>query len=96
MDEQVVLTLYVAGANPRSERAIQNLRQIGEAFFAGRCLIQIVDVLRRPEAAEVARIMATPTLVREQPQPERRIIGDLSDQATVLKALSISIGGDVL
>jgi circadian clock protein KaiB len=95
MNEQVVLTLYIAGANPRSERAIENLRQIGDAFFAGRCLIQIVDVLRRPEAAESARIMATPTLVREQPQPERRIIGDLSDQDTVLKALSIAFNGEV-
>jgi circadian clock protein KaiB len=95
MNEQVVLTLYIAGANPRSERAVENLRQIGDAFFAGRCLIQIVDVLRRPEAAESARIMATPTLVREQPQPERRIIGDLSDQDTVLKALSIAFNGEV-
>jgi circadian clock protein KaiB len=94
MSEQVILTLYVAGANPRSERAIQNLRQIGEVFFAGRCLIQIVDVLIRPEIAELARIMATPTLVREQPQPERRVIGDLSNQATVLKALSISVDPD--
>lgn len=89
-----MLTLYVAGANPRSERAIQNLRQIGDSFFAGRCQIQIVDVLRRPEAAESARIMATPTLVREQPQPERRVIGDLSDQVTVLKALSIAVNGE--
>lgn len=95
MNEQVVLTLYVAGANPRSERAIENLRRIGDVFFAGRCLIQIVDVLRRPEVAESARIMATPTLVREQPQPERRIIGDLSDQDTVLKALSIALSGEV-
>ena len=95
MNEQVVLTLYVAGANPRSERAIQNLRQIGDVFFAGRCRIEIVDVLRRPEAAESARIMATPTLVREQPEPERRVIGDLSDQATVLKALSIAVNGEV-
>ena len=90
MSEQVILTLYVAGSNPRSERAIQNLRRISEAFFAARCQIQIVDVLIRPEIAELARIVATPTLVREQPQPERRVIGDLSNQMTVLKALSIS------
>jgi circadian clock protein KaiB len=95
MSEQVVLTLYVAGSNSRSERAIQNIRQIGELYYAGHCLIQIVDVLLRPEVAETARIMATPTLVREQPQPERRVIGDLSDQAKVLKALSISANGDV-
>jgi hypothetical protein len=38
--------------------------------------------------------MATPTLVREQPQPERRVIGDLSDQVTVLKALSIAVNGE--
>jgi len=89
MNEQVILTLYVAGLNPRSERAINNLRQLEGDYLAGRAVVSIVDVLQRPERAESARIIATPTLVREQPRPERRIIGDLSDKETVLKALNI-------
>lgn len=85
----VVLTLYVAGASPRSELAIANIRQIRDAYLGERCIVQVIDVLQRPDQAETARIMATPTLVREQPQPERRIIGDLSDTSTVLRALNI-------
>jgi circadian clock protein KaiB len=89
MNELVSLKLYVAGTSARSERAIANLQQIGAAYLQGQALIQVIDVLLDPAQAESARIMATPTLVRDQPPPERRIIGDLSDQATVLKALSI-------
>jgi circadian clock protein KaiB len=89
MIDTVILTLYVAGASARSERAIENLRSISEVLLRGRAVVNIIDVLKQPEQAEQAHIMATPTLVREQPPPERRIIGDLSDQETVLKALSI-------
>jgi circadian clock protein KaiB len=89
MNELVSLKLYVAGSSARSERAIANLEQIGSAYLQGQAKIQIIDVLLEPAQAESARIMATPTLVRDQPPPERRIIGDLSDQATVLKALRL-------
>lgn len=43
-----------------------------------------------PEAAEDARIVATPTLVREHPEPIRRLVGDLSDHAVVLATLSLT------
>jgi circadian clock protein KaiB len=91
----VVLTLYVAGASVRSERAIANIQQIRDLHLGERCVVQVVDVLERPEQAESAHIMATPTLVREEPKPERRIIGDLSDTQTVLKTLNIVSNGGV-
>ena len=42
-----------------------------------------------PEIAEAERIIATPTLVKESPQPVQRIIGNLSDANKVLLALGL-------
>ncbi len=94
MNTSVILTLYIAGASPRSERAIAHIERIRDIYLRERCVLQVIDVLERPDRAEAAGIMATPTLVREQPRPERRIIGDLSDTATVLKALNINTSDD--
>jgi circadian clock protein KaiB len=38
-------------------------------------------------AAEKDRILATPTLLKVEPLPECRIIGDMSDKRRVLGAL---------
>ena len=80
-----VLTLYIAGQTPRSERAITNLRQICEHFFAvDEYELRIVDVLEQPDVAERLKILATPMLVKELPPPTRRIIGDLSNAQQVM------------
>ena len=80
-----VLTLYIAGQTPRSERAITNLRDICERFFAAdEYQMNIVDVLEQPDVAERLRILATPMLVKELPPPARRIIGDLANARQVM------------
>lgn len=92
---QYVLKLYVTGANPRTERAIGNLKRICDAELRGRHELTIIDVLEDPEAAERDRVLATPTLIKELPPPIRRVIGDLSDQDKVLLALEIRLPGAV-
>jgi circadian clock protein KaiB len=84
-----VLKLFIAGHNPRSERAILNLRQICETELAGEYELLIVDVLERPQLAEDEKILATPMLIRELPPPMRRVIGDLSDVEKVLVGLDL-------
>jgi circadian clock protein KaiB len=87
---RMILTLYVTGQTPRSERAIANLQRVCAEELDGRCEVAIVDVLERPDLAEQERILATPTLIRRFPPPTRRIIGDLSDARQV--ALGLSLG----
>lgn len=83
----VVLSLYVCGDTPRSQRAIHRLREM----LADRqdCRVEVIDVIQRPEAAEAARILATPALVKELPLPVRRLVGDLTDAAVVLELLEL-------
>ncbi len=90
----MVLKLYVTGANPRTERAISNLRHICDSELDGRYTLAIIDVLEDPEAAERDRVLATPTLIKELPLPLRRVIGDLSDYAKVLMALEVRGAAD--
>jgi circadian clock protein KaiB len=86
---EIRLKLFVAGRTPRSERAVANLEQIGDEHLAGRYVMEVVDVLKDPEAAERYRILTTPTLIRELPEPVVRVTGDLSHSSKVLHALGL-------
>jgi circadian clock protein KaiB len=83
------LRLYVAGQTPKSIAAIANLRKLCDQYLAGRYSIDIVDLMRDPDLAQAHQIVAVPTLIRELPEPIRRIIGDLSNTQRVLVGLDI-------
>jgi circadian clock protein KaiB len=86
---RIVLSLFVSGRTPTSERAIVNLRRLCDARSAVQCDVRIVDVTESPREAEELHILATPMLVREAPLPLRRVIGDLSDMEQVFDALEL-------
>lgn len=87
------LALYVAGASARSERAIANLRRLCEGRLAGRVDCEVIDIYQQVERAREADILGAPTLIKLLPQPVRRLIGDLSDEAAVLRALGLEPAG---
>ena len=84
-------TLFVAGDSPRSHMAAVNFRRLGEERLGGDYELQIVDVVRDPERAELERILTTPTLIKVRPEPPRRVTGDLSDPELVILALALHI-----
>ena len=86
-----VLTLYVAGMRPRSQRAIDNIRRLCEEHLAGRYELQIIDIYQQPALAQGAQIVAAPTLVKKLPPPLRQIIGDMSDDGRVLVAMGVKM-----
>jgi circadian clock protein KaiB len=83
-----LLRLYIAGKSTTSQRAELNLLAL-QKFIGPKWKVEIVDVLTKPELAERAAILATPTLSYEHPERPRRIIGDLSDAKRVLEFLGI-------
>lgn len=90
----LLLRLYIAGPSATSRRAEQNLRRLRDVAKApDELTVEIIDVLRNPELAEQAAIIATPTLAFEHPVRPRRIIGDLSDVEKVLDFLGIEAEG---
>ena len=83
------LRLYVAGETPNSRRAIKNLNKICEEHLAGKCTIEVIDLLVNPQLAKGDQILAVPTLVRKLPEPMKKIIGDLSNTERVLVGLDL-------
>jgi circadian clock protein KaiB len=84
-----VFKLFVTGQSPRSQRAVANLRRLCDEDLQDAYHLDVIDILDRPQAAEDARVLATPTLVKELPLPARRVIGDLSDAEKVLAGLDL-------
>jgi circadian clock protein KaiB len=87
-----VLRLYVAGATDRSRQAILHARQLCRAEFKDYKL-QVIDVYQQPILARDGQIVATPTLVREFPQPVRRFIGNLANTAGLFVGLDVDTKG---
>ena len=83
------LRLYVAGQTPKSQQALSNLRRLCETHMVGEYEIEVVDLLVNPQLAEGDQILAVPTLVRKLPEPIKKIIGDLSNDARVLVGLNV-------
>ena len=73
------LTLYVAGASPRSAEALETVRRLCDEELPGQVDLQVVDVTDEPALADRDRIVAVPTLVKRLPAPPRQLVGDLAD-----------------
>jgi circadian clock protein KaiB len=85
-----MLRLFTSGTTPRSTRALQNLREICETDLQGNYDLEVVDIYQEPGRATESDIIAAPTLIKEEPPPTKRMIGDLSDRPKVLLGLAIA------
>lgn len=88
-DKPYDLRLYVTDASPKSARAIVNVRRILDEHLADRYRLEILNIAEHVARAAEDQIVCVPTLLRVAPAPVRRIIGDMSDVARVLKGLDV-------
>jgi circadian clock protein KaiB len=89
--EKYVLRLFVAGMNPKSIQAIENIKRICETYLAGRYQLEVIDVYQQPILAKDGQIIAAPTLVKELPPPLRKLVGSMSDIERVLVGMDLHI-----
>jgi circadian clock protein KaiB len=82
------LRLYVAGDAPNSATALFNLRIALAQLALVNVELEVVDVLREPARGLLDGVLVTPTLLRVAPLPERRVVGNLREQAALLSVLS--------
>jgi circadian clock protein KaiB len=76
--------LFVAGQAPRSLRAITVLTRFCAKYMPGAD-VTIIDIFQHPEAAQLERVVAAPTLVRDTPSPARRFTGDMDENRLVVE-----------
>jgi circadian clock protein KaiB len=84
-----VFKLYVAGGAPNSVRAFANLYAICRKHFPDSHRIEVIDVMKEPLRALEETVLVTPTVIKLFPFPPLRIIGDLSEEEEVLRALGL-------
>lgn len=84
------LYLYVAGETAQSLATAGAIKSLLNSELEGRYFLEIINVLDRPQRAEKDGVLATPTLVKVMPPPEKRIVGDLSDTEKVSAVLCLT------
>lgn len=82
------LTLFITGASLRSARAVANARAFCDDEL-GIYELEVVDLYEAPGRASEHQVVAAPTLIRNKPQPIRRVIGDMSDRRRLSKAIKV-------
>lgn len=87
---RIALTLYISGGTIQSSRAVINLRRYCEEHLKDRYELQVVDISLSPALAATAQIIATPTLIKTNPLPVRRMVGDLSQTNRLQVILGIA------
>lgn len=84
-----ILRLYVAGQSPRSLRAVANLQRICAEDLDARYRLEVIDLYQQPELAQCEQVVALPTLIKRLPEPQRSIVGDMSNTERVLVGLDL-------
>ena len=74
---------------PKIKARVRESVRICEEHLSGDYCLKVMDVSETPEVAATEQILALPTVVRRQPKPTRRIIGDLGDTDRILISLGV-------
>ena len=83
------LLLFVAGREPNSALAHQNLKTFCQSELKGRYQLQVVDVFEDHKLALKHRVLVTPCLVMVSPPPAVMIAGTLRDEEKLRAALRV-------
>ncbi len=78
-----MVRLFVAGDAPNSRVARENLRRLRERVGECEFDIEIIDVLKNPQAALEHGVYVTPALQIIEPGPGTLVFGNLSDHETL-------------
>ncbi len=74
---------------PRSIKTITNVKFVLDNQLPAKFQLEIVDVFKNPQRARKAQIMATPTLIKKSPLPNRTIVGNITGRDRIIKGLNL-------
>ena len=71
--------IFVAGKSHRNDQLVYFFTEACQSYLSeGIYEINVIDLIRNPPLAEQHKILATPTITRIHPSPEKRVIGNFS------------------
>lgn len=88
--EEYILRLFMAGDEPNSRQARENLERLQETHLKRPHKKEFVDVLEDFQAALENNVLVTPCLILASPLPRVTVYGNLSDTERVLAALRLT------
>lgn len=87
--DHYVLVLFVTGSTPKSLQAISVIRSLCEKYLANRYELEVVDIYQSPGRLAGDQILAAPTLLKKEPFPTQRLVGNLDNSERVLIGLNL-------
>ena len=81
--------LYVTGTGNISSKAIEDLKSVLEEKLKEQYTLKIINVLENPELAIKDRISATPTLVKNEPRKDVKLVGNSNKDEMVVAVLGL-------
>jgi circadian clock protein KaiB len=88
---EYVLRLYVSRSAVKSTAAVTNITRVCEEHLKGRYDLEVIDIAQRAALAREEQIVAVPTLIKRKPAPLQRLVGDMSNLASVLFGLGLRV-----
>lgn len=87
--QPLVLTLYVVSMDDEFKSIVEQLSAVLTALYRpGEWRLDVVEVLHTPESALAHDVYVTPMLVRNQPEPVLKILGDMSQISTLIATIA--------
>ncbi len=81
--------LFIMGESPKSLNLIEEINVYLEELLGNQFQLAVIDILQNPETSGEDGVFATPTLVKKEPLPVARIVGDLHDMKKVAHAMGM-------
>ncbi len=82
-----VFRLFISSDNATAEKTLGSIHQLLEKGLDSPYTLKVIDIKKNPEQAVIHQIAVTPTLVRVEPKPVRRIVGRFDDIPRVLNII---------
>jgi circadian clock protein KaiB len=89
MKNAYILKLFVAGNDGKARKIYAGLSEILQGAMPGEHELELIDVLLNPDKAMEYGVFATPTLIKELPEPMRRVVGKLDDVESAVMAVGL-------
>ncbi len=83
VNEKYIFKLFLAGLGPDDQQKIVRLKKVLKSEFDENFSLNVINVLEHPELAESKKIVATPSLIKESPDPAKQSIINLDDENTL-------------
>lgn len=82
-----ILKLYITNFTQKIENALEKLKDTCDREFNNGYELSVINILENSQMAEDDRVLATPTLIKQFPEPVKRMIGDISNIDKVMVGL---------